>query len=493
MSVLLLFPNQLFPTKELSPVLAQYAITEVIVVEDPCFYGDRPMKLKLNKLRLAYQYAVVRSFAELNKYTLWKYDDMKNEDYAKRMYQMLCCDTKAEIHIFDPMDHYMLRKIKTWITGSKLIIHETPSFLLSHEEIYIYWHSKSPRKSMNHADFFTYAKKKYKILEQERSHDVENRGAFPEDAALPPLPWKGFNGVQERTWKQAEEWVERHFPLNPGGVHVDILSRMATTHMEARMWFARFLRERFELYGKYQDAIVSPTQSGRGGADGSTWMYHSGVSVYLNFGLITPGEVLEMTRKHYHALGRIHKLRSLSSYEGFVRQLLGWREYCRLYYVMVPVTVWRRNVFNLKKSRQLPRIWYEGKTGVPIVDRAITNSFRIGYLHHIQRLMVMSNYMTLCRIHPDHIYRWMYEFSMDSWEWVMVFNVYGMGTWSDGGFAMRKPYISSSAYIRKISREPKGEWEGTWNMKWREFLRDYRDVLLRTPLAGIVRATNSNQ
>jgi deoxyribodipyrimidine photolyase-related protein len=128
-------------------------------------------------------------------------------------------------------------------------------------------------------------------------------------------------------------------------------------------------------------------------------------------------------------------------------------------------------------------MWYTASTKVPIVDATIREAFYYGYIHHIKRLMVMSNFMTLCEVHPDQIFAWMYEFSLDSWDWVMVFNVYSMGTWSDGGHAMRKPYISSAAYIQRMADVSKGPWVDTWNKKFHAFLEKHKRVLWHTQYA----------
>lgn len=209
----------------------------------------------------------------------------------------------------------------------------------------------------------------------------------------------------------------------------------------------RFLKQRFKNFGAYEDAID----------DRSQYMFHSGISVFLKNGLLTPHQVVADTMKYV----KTHTGRDgipMSSVEGFIRQIIGWREFCRLYYVVVPPKVYHKNALHATVTR-INKCWYDGTTGIPIVDRTIRDAFAYGYLHHIRRLMVMANYMTLSRLHPDLVYKWMYEFSLDSWDWVMVFNCYSMGTYSDGGTATWKPYISSSAYIKKMSHESSGPWE----------------------------------
>ena len=479
-NVLLLFPNQLFSRSYLMPFIKKHEINEVILVEDPVFYGDRDVSLRLNKLRLAYQYALVRQYIANNNIDkpieLWSYDVMKTDD--KQLYQSL--NAKEKVFMLDPMDHLLMSKIREYIHTSKLVINDSPMFLLGSNDIDEFWNAKPIRRHIQHSEFYNFVKKKLHILEKERSFDTENRQAYPvgNEKDLPSAPWRNKNVVPESLWKSAAEWIDHHFPKNPGKINMNILWFVATTHIEVKAWLQRFLRDRFANFGKYQDAIVK----------GNNWMFHSGIAVYLNFGLITPSEVVEVVKYYYERLSPSVKKAQLPSYEGFIRQLIGWREYSRLYYVKVPVSIWRKNVFRMRRVRELSNAWYEGKTGVPIIDDTIRDAFETGYLHHIRRLMIMSNYMTLSNIHPDNVYQWMYEFSMDSWDWVMAFNVYSMGTWSDAGFAMRKPYISSVAYVKRMSHEPSGEWESVWQNKWNAFLAKNKEILMHTQLASIIRA-----
>jgi deoxyribodipyrimidine photolyase-related protein len=175
---------------------------------------------------------------------------------------------------------------------------------------------------------------------------------------------------------------------------------------------------------------------------------------------------------------------TLAGLEGFIRQIIGWREYARFYYYVVPKTIYRKNTF--KNSGRMNKTLYMGTTEIPLVNKTIQYAFNYGYINHIQRLMVMSNYMTLWGYHPDMIYKWMYEFSLDSYDWVMIFNCYSMGSWSDGGKAMRKPYISSANYLLKMSNESKGEWSDIWNEKFNRFLTKHKNILKHTQLANLL-------
>ena len=146
----------------------------------------------------------------------------------------------------------------------------------------------------------------------------------------------------------------------------------------------------------------------------------------------------------------------LNSVEGFLRQIVGWREFIRGVYQNFAETQLESNYFNFSNS--LNQSWYDGTTGIPPLDDAIIFSSKFGYTHHINRLMVISNIMTLCEIAPKNVYTWFMEMFIDSSEWVMTPNVFGMGTFADGGIFSTKPYICGSNYILKMSDYKKGPW-----------------------------------
>lgn len=190
--------------------------------------------------------------------------------------------------------------------------------------------------------------------------------------------------------------------------------------------------------------------------------------------MVTPAKIVKIAAKYK---------KIVNSYEGFVRQIIGWREYTRYYYYTTPPSIYRQNAFDLTVTR-LPHNWGDD---IPIVKKAKEYGQRYGYLNHIQRLMVVSNYMTLSSYHPDVVYKWFFEFSLDSYEWVMIFNVYGMGTYADNGHAMRKPYICSSKYLLRMSNEERGAWEAKWDALYRAFIEKHADVLKHTQLANLIK------
>ena len=146
----------------------------------------------------------------------------------------------------------------------------------------------------------------------------------------------------------------------------------------------------------------------------------------------------------------------INSLEGFIRQIIGWREFIRGIYQEKGDFQFNQNYWNHK--RKLTDAWYEGETGLIPLDDAIKTTLKDGYIHHIPRLMVISNIMNLCEIDPKEIYRWFMEMYIDSSDWVMVPNVFGMATYADGGLMSTKPYTCGSNYILKMSNYKKDEW-----------------------------------
>ena len=246
---------------------------------------------------------------------------------------------------------------------------------------------------------------------------------------------------------------------------------MPLTREDALKSIDHFLEIKFENFGIYEDAILQ----------NDTIMFHSALSPSLNMGLITPKDIVDKVLLFTEA-----KKIPLNSVEGFLRQIIGWREFIRGVYQQHGETQKESNFFNF--SGILNESWYSGTTGIPPLDDAINFSNRYGYTHHINRLMVISNIMTLCEVHPRQVYRWFMEMYVDSSEWVMTPNVFGMGTFADGGIFATKPYICGSNYILKMSDYKKGNWSKIWDALYWEFIKDERSFFLKNPrMAMMVR------
>ena len=229
-----------------------------------------------------------------------------------------------------------------------------------------------------------------------------------------------------------------------------------TNFKEAKDWLSDFFENRFSLFGDYEDAITK----------NESFLWHSLLSPLLNSGLLTPQDVIDKALL-YSEKNNI----PLNSLEGFIRQIIGWREFICLTYKKYGNKMRTTNFWNFPK-KTIPESFYNASTGIEPVDNVIRNILKYGYCHHIERLMILGNFMLLCRIHPDEVYKWFMEMFIDSYDWVMVPNVYGMSQFSDGGIFSTKPYISSSNYIKKMSDYKSDHWCVIWDALFWKFIHE---------------------
>lgn len=292
------------------------------------------------------------------------------------------------------------------------------------------------------------------------SFDAENRKKLPRNITPPDL------GAVDATPHVAEviDLVRDRFGDHPGKAE-DFW--WPTTRKQARAWLDEFVSERLELFGPYEDAMTTR----------SSTVFHSVLSPMINMGLLTPDEVVE------NVVARADRA-PLPSVEGFVRQVIGWREFIRGIYQQFSDRQDRENFWN--HERELTDAWYDGTTGIVPLDDAIQTAERLGWTHHIPRLMVLGNLMTLCEIKPQSAHRWFMEMYVDSSEWVMGPNVYGMGLFSDGGIFATKPYICGSNYLRKMSDYPRGDWcDVVDGLYWR-FIDKHRGFFAGNPRLALM-------
>jgi deoxyribodipyrimidine photolyase-related protein len=194
----------------------------------------------------------------------------------------------------------------------------------------------------------------------------------------------------------------------------------------------------------------------------------------MNVGLLTPGEVVKSAIAH----AKKNNV-PINSLEGFLRQVIGWREFMRATYEDLGVAM--RTTNHWQHHRSMPKSFYDGTTGIPPVDDAIQRVLDTGYCHHIERLMVLGGFMFLCEIDPEEIYRWFMEMFVDSYDWVMVPNVFAMSQNADGGLITTKPYFSGSSYVRKMSHYKKGPWCDVWDGLYWRWIWNHVDELSRNP------------
>ena len=288
-------------------------------------------------------------------------------------------------------------------------------------------------------------KKEINVLPTIKSQDKYNRKNIPKDLKMPKLP--NISSDDKKYIKEAESYIEKNFPKNYGTVNDFVYP---VTHKTARKWLKDFINIKFKYFGDYQDAILK----------GQNYNYHSILSSSINIGLLNPNEIIKEIM-----LPKNKKKIPLNSLEGYIRQLF-WREYQRYCYLYYNFNA--KNYFG--NTKKLTKEWYNGTLGIDPVDDSIKRAFETGYLHHIERLMVVGNYMNLSLISPKEGFKWFMEFSIDSYEWVMFQNVLDMVFFVSGGATMRRPYASSSNYVLKMSNYKKGKWSDIWDDKYKEFV-----------------------
>jgi deoxyribodipyrimidine photolyase-related protein len=465
---LILLPNQLFEKHDKHEVDTK----NIFIWLHPKFFSD----LKFHKNKLVFHYA-----------TILAYQKKLSKNYSVRIIEDLSEAKKLEkIIMYDPTDFEIDSEIKRFCKKNKIELEllQTKLFLLNSTELEEY--NKSTKKPYFNHTFYVWIRNKTQILMNgcelininskrknmsstdsfcskpvggSYSYDTENRLPFKPTYKEGKI--KLFSNVYI---KKAISIVEKKFPNNPG----EITPFIPITHQEALRHFNKFLKERLKDFGSYEDAFREDVQIG----------FHSNISALLNVGLLDVRKVIDLTLKYY----KKHKS-PIQSVEGFLRQIISWREYVRMLYIYEHEKFNKMNFF--KHHRKINKNWFDGSTMIKPVDDVIKKVNVLSYAHHIERLMILSNFALLTQIEPKEIYNWFLSFvSIDAYEWVMEPNVYGMGIHSVGQLMMNRPYFSSSNYLFKMSgnqlKKNKGEkillgkeeyeWDEVWDCLYYNFI-----------------------
>ena len=381
---------------------------------------------------------------------------------TQRVIQSLVQDGVTDVFVADPSDYLLERRLHRAIKASGIQLHilASPGFLCTTD----YVHEWFDHHRYFLTDFYVALRRRWDVLMDgdkpqggKWTFDTENRKRLPRQSSVPPAPV--FASCKWRA--AAATYVEQNFGTNPGEITP---SPFPINFAEARQLLRDFLSHRLTQFGTYQDAI----------AIDQSWLFHSWLAPALNMGLITPEEVVSETIAFAS-----HTLVPLNALEGFIRQIIGWREFVRAVYLREGVRQRTTNHWN--HQRPIPAAFWTGNTGIPPLDAVIHRVLKTGYCNHIERLMILGNFMLLCRFNPDEVYRWFMTLFADAYDWVMVPNVYGMCQYADGGLMTTKPYVSGSNYVLKMSHFERGEWCGIWDGLYWSFIDDHRDEFARNP------------
>lgn len=470
MSTLIIFPNQIFVLESIKGLIERYKISQMILLEHPVFFGLDPERIiPMNKLKLILHRACFYFYKDYLQSFQIKVKHIKVDEY--QLEPLVLSDKK--VYYIDIPDYLIDKRMKEMIpTIERLDDH--PNYYLSKLDIQDFMFSRKDKKRTQHDDYYRWARKEFNVLMDDDSkpeggtlsYDKYNRKSPCSDCNYPELPIVDKESLVYI--EKAKKEIQKEFPNHPGTIDF----YLPVTFQSAKKWYERFLLERIVNFGKYQDAV----------AKGEPFMFHSIISPLLNCGLLDPVEICQKAEQLYY---KNPKKEILYSVEGFIRQILGWREWQRIQYLVNYKHLKSGNYYNNKNK--LSEKWWSGELGVAPIDDTIKMGFRYGYLHHILRLMYMSNFMNLCRIHPDEMYKWFMSFAMDSYDWVMIQNVYSMGA----GMNMTKPYITTGNYIIKMSNYKKDKkWMDLWEALYYCFLEDNEEKLMAFPRVGGIMRKN---
>lgn len=470
MEATLVYPHQLF-----FPHPAIQSGRHVYLLEEPLVFGNDPrwplsVHVKKRMLHRASMKAYEAELVAHGHQVCYVDAPETSEISSSDLLESVLPKAMRTLHLADPVDEVLMKRIRRFCSnrGAELIVHESPNFLTPPE--FLQHHTGRPKKPFM-ARFYEAQRKRMEILITpdgtpeggKWSLDSENRSKLPKRHVPPPEPVTKSN----KYTREAVDYVQRRFPNSIGSAST---FRWPVTREDASAWFERFLDERLEHFGLYEDAISTEHAT----------LYHSAITPMLNIGLLDPQDVLR------RVLARRDRI-PLNSLEGFIRQVIGWREFMRGIYQHRSSAIRTRNFWNF--DRPMPASFYDGTTGIPPIDRVIRQLLADGWCHHIERLMVLGNFMLLCRIRPDDVYRWFMELFIDAYDWVMVPNVYGMSQFADGGTFTTKPYLSGSNYVLKMSDEPKGPWCEVWDGLFWTFIADHSEFFLKNPRLSMMART----
>jgi deoxyribodipyrimidine photolyase-related protein len=442
----LIFPHQLF---EQHPV-KDSADRVILVAESLILGGDIEWPLIPHAKKLL-----------LHKSSMAAYGDKQKIEIIDDYHQLNLTDI-TEIVTCRVVDYTLNKRLLEFCETNRITFTEleTPGFITPSE-----WGKKffEGKKKPFMKTFYEAQRKRMGVLVDNDlkpeggrwSYDDENRKKFPLKATPPADPTVIQTKSEKKIIAEMSDDLTKNKTEVFGG-YDDFIYPI--THQSARKWLDEFLQNRFTSFGTYEDALTHR----------SKFLYHSVLTPMLNTGLLTPQEVVERALE----IGQKNGV-ELNNLEGFIRQIIGWREYMAIMYEKHGRYLRTQNYWKLEDG--MPASIYQNKTGIPIVDDVLEKVKQDGYAHHIERLMVLGNFFLLLRVKPDDVYRWFSEMFVDAYDWVMVPNVYGMSQFSDGGLLVTKPYVSGSNYLRKMSDYKAGPWCEVWDALFWSFIDDYRD------------------
>lgn len=421
--------DQLWPQQaalqSCEPVNAQ---TPVIMIESRRWVSVRPYHCQ----KLVLVWSAMRHFAEDLKQAGWPVTYAIADDFETPLKRWIQTEGITELKVMQPSDRPFQALIEALDLPCPIQIVPNNLFLWTSQE-FGQW--AKGRKNLLLEYFYREGRQRFEVL-MEGKRPAGGQWNFDKDNRKPP---KGQLKTPNPLWfepdditREVMDWVSSGRFATYGAIAP---FRWGVMRSHALAVLDHFIQTRLPTFGPYQDAMVT----------GEETMWHALLSPYLNLGLLQPMQVIEAVEAAYHE----HAL-DLSSVEGFIRQVLGWREYMHGLYHYVADDYPQRNFF--EHTQPLPAFfWQAEQTEMNCLRQVLQQVERTGYAHHIQRLMVLANFALIAGLNPQAVENWFHAAFIDAYDWVMQTNVIGMGLFADGGVLASKPYAASANYINKMS------------------------------------------
>lgn len=402
----------------------------------------RHSTMRYHKKRIVFLLSAMRHFAAERANEGWSvryFRVEKTPDYSHAWRTILDETGVGEVLLVEPNNEPEERAAKALAKKFHLPLRILPTnlFLVGREE-FTSWAGGKKRLLME-AHYRRLREKTGLLMEPDGSpvggkwnYDAENRGGVKEwrkDGSPIPPAFPVFE--PDAITREVMETVKRLFPEHPGGTEG---FAEAVTRAHALVELDDFLQNRIGRFGDYQDLMIA----------GQPRMFHSRISPALNLGLLSPLECAQAAEAAFR-----EGVAPLAAAEGFIRQIIGWREFVNGVYWLRGPEYAKSNALDAR--RPLPAFFYTGETPLRCLAETLSESLESAYNHHIQRLMVLGNFLLLAGVRPEEALRWFSEMYLDAHDWVMAANVIGMALHADGGYMATKPYAGSGAYLSKMS------------------------------------------
>ncbi|MDX2231296.1 MAG: cryptochrome/photolyase family protein [Leptolyngbyaceae cyanobacterium bins.349] len=453
----------------LQSCLAQKQQTPILFIESLHHAQKRPYHLQ----KLVLVWSAMRHFAAELQQDGWPVTYQQAEDFQTPLQNWITQHQITELRVMTPSDRPFIKLIQSLDLPCPVTLTPNNRFIWQDQD-FIDW--ASSRKRLVMEDFYRAGRQRFHIL-MDGNHPVGGRWNCDRDNRKPP---KGKLTLPKALWFQPDaitqeviDWIKRSPAFQASQQYWQIEPfRWGVTRQQALQVLEFFIQTRLSNFGPYQDAMVTGEQT----------MWHAMLSPYLNLGLLHPLEVVQAAAQAYEVNQATWPLNSI---EGFVRQILGWREYMHGIYIYMDEDYPDRNWFH--HTHPLPDFYWTGDTSMNCLHHILSQVKATGYAHHIQRLMVLNNFALIAGISPQELQDWFHAAFIDGYDWVMQTNVIGMGQYADGGLMASKPYAASANYINNMSdyckhcvyhpRRRTGEDACPFNFMYWDFLARHADTL----------------